>query len=334
MNVFLTGGTGNVGVAAVARLAGHGHAVTVVGRRPDMHVPGATYRQCDVADYDCTARLMRGHDAVVHLAAIPNPLGNPGRTVFHSNAQGTFNVFEAAAENGISRVVVASSINALGYFFGDRGFPMPYLPVDEHTPALTTDAYSFSKQVVEAIGRYFWERDGISSVCLRLPGVFPHERVLERQEEGAHPTELMTEILSRSDPDRHARLERMHAAYDRYRRANRWDTRSSGDTWPPLPDDLSEDEARLMHWKANLFVYLDELDSAQSIELGLTADYEGSHELFVNARRNSAGLPVADLARLFWPPVPEIRPQHEGDDCLVSIDRARDLLGFDPQWYF
>ncbi len=334
MKVFLTGGTGNVGAAAVARLVDHGHEVTVVGRRANADVPGATYRQCDVGDYDCVTALMRGHDSVVHLAAIPNPVGNPGRAVFHSNAQGTFHVFEAAAENGISRVVAASSINALGYFFGDRGFPIPYLPVDEHTPALATDAYSFSKQVVESIGRYFWERDGISSVCLRLPGVFPHERVLERQQEGAHPTELITEILGQRDSEREARLARMHDAYDRYRRANRWEHRERGDEWPPLPDDLSEDELRLMHWKANLFVYLDELDSAQSIELGLTADYEGSHPLFVNARRNSVGLPVAELAKLFWPPVTEIHPQHEGDDCAVSIDRARELLGFDPEWHF
>ncbi|MFW5717579.1 MAG: NAD-dependent epimerase/dehydratase family protein [Spirochaetota bacterium] len=334
MKVFLTGGTGNVGAAAVSRLVERGHEVTVVGRRAQMDVPGATYRQCDVGTYECVVREMNGHDSVVHLAAIPNPIGNPGRAVFHSNAQGTFHVFEAAAEHGISRVVVASSINALGYFFGDRGFPLPYLPVDEHTPALTTDAYSFSKQVVEDIARYFWERDRISSVCLRLPGVFSHERVLERQSEGAHPSELMTELLALPDAERLARLERMHGAYDRYRRANRWDTRERSDSMPPLPHDLSEDELRLMHWKANLFAYLDERDSAQSIELAATADYEGSHPLFVNARRNSAGLPVAELAKLFWPPVPEIRPQHEGDDCAVSIDRARELLGFDPRWHF
>lgn len=87
-----------------------------------------------------------------------------------------------------------------------------------------------------------------------------------------------------------------------------------------------------MGWKANLFAYIDELDSAQAIERGLTAGYDGSHPLFVNARRNSARLPVADLARLFWPPVPEIRLQWQGDDSLCSIDRARALIGFDPQW--
>lgn len=333
MRVFLTGGTGNVGEAAVARLVEHGHEVTVIGRRAEMNTPGATYRQCDILDYDLLESLVRGHDTIVHLAAIPNPIGVPGRTVFEANDLGTFNVFEAAAECGIGRVVAASSINAIGYFFGDRSPQVPYLPFDEESPGLTTDAYSFSKHVMEDIGRYFWERDGISSVLLRLPGVFSHERVLERQADGARPTPLMRELLAMPDTEREERLKRMHAAYDRYRRAHRYD-KVTTESPRPRPVELSEDELQVMHWKANLFVYVDELDSAQAIELGLTADYEGSHPLFINAHRNSTGLSVEELAKLYWPTVRDIKPQHEGDDCACSIDRARETLGFDPEWAF
>jgi nucleoside-diphosphate-sugar epimerase len=47
-------------------------------------------------------------------------------------------------------------------------------------PAITTDPYSFSKQIMEEIGAYFWRREGLSSVFLRLPGVY---EVTEENEE-------------------------------------------------------------------------------------------------------------------------------------------------------
>ena len=45
-------------------------------------------------------------------------------------------------------------------------------PIDEDHPTYTTDPYSFSKQVIEDIGAYFWRREGISSVFLRFPAVY------------------------------------------------------------------------------------------------------------------------------------------------------------------
>lgn len=336
MNIFLTGGSGRVGKAAVALLAERGHDVTVIGRSADVTLPGARYEQCDIMEYDRLESLMRGHDAVVHLAAIPDPIGNPGRALFAANDLGTFHVYEAAAKVGIRRVVSASSINALGYFFGDRSFPLPYAPVNEETPCLATDAYSFSKQVMERIGDYFWERDGISGVMLRLPGVFAHERVVEAKERGgASPSPLAQELLALPEDERNARLDRMHAAYDRHRRATRLDEMKR-ETLRELrrtaTEDLSVDELSFMHHHVNMYVYIDELDSAHAIERGLLADYEGCHPIFVNAQRNDAGLPVAELVKLFRPAIPELRPQHAGDDCFVSIDRARELIGFDPEW--
>ncbi|MFW5686082.1 MAG: NAD-dependent epimerase/dehydratase family protein, partial [Spirochaetota bacterium] len=108
MRVLLTGGTGNVGGAAVDRLVADGHEVTVIGRRAGLEVPGAAYLQADINDFDRLVSVMRGFDAIVHLAAHGSPFGQPGREVFRVNDLGTFNVYEAAAECGITRVVSAS----------------------------------------------------------------------------------------------------------------------------------------------------------------------------------------------------------------------------------
>lgn len=335
MRVLLTGGTGNVGKAAVARLSALDHGVTVIGRSAQSEVKNANYVQCDISDYDRLEEVMRGHDAVVHLAAHPSPVGLPGREVFRVNDLGTFNVFEAAAECGISRIVGASSINAVGYFFGDRGVRLSYLPIDEDHPSLATDAYSFSKQVMESIGEYFWERDRISSVMLRLPSVMAHERIVgDADHYRRYDLELIARLLSLPDSERRAELDRIQAGFDRYRRTHRSDKIVRSEWWrePDEASGLTRDEFFFMRHKVNFFTYVDELDSAQSIAKGLSAEYEGSHPLFINAKRNSLGLPVTDMAKLYGLDASAVRPAPEGDDTIVSIDRARELIGYEPEW--
>lgn len=336
MRLLLTGGTGNVGPAVIEHLAKAGHEVLTVGRRDHVDVPAGEYRQGDINDYDSLLAHMRGRDAVVHLAALASPVGRPGREVFRVNDLGTFNVFEAAAECGITRVVGASSINALGYFYGDRSFLLDYLPVDEEHPVLATDSYSFSKQVMEEIGRYFWERDRIASVMLRLPGVRRHHQVVDADGEYAkrYNGGFIRDLLALPDAGRRSEIERMQAAYDRLRRQQRAD-QTPRERWmklvPGETDYISQDELTFMINNVNFFTYLDDLDCARAIEKGLTGDFEGSHTLFINAHRNTIGLPLEEMAKLY-PGEPAVRDQRPGDDTLVSIDKARDLLGFEPAW--
>lgn len=180
MRVLVTGGRGSVGRAVVDRLVEKSHMVTVVGRS-EAEMEKAEYIACDVTDYDCLLPICEGKDAIVHLAAIPAPILGPDQEVFRVNCMGTFNVFEAAAQMGIDRVIPASSINALGYYFGKVQFPIAYFPIDEEHPTYTTDSYSFSKQIVEEIAAYYYRREGVESVCLRLPAVLSRDgEALER----------------------------------------------------------------------------------------------------------------------------------------------------------
>ncbi len=64
-------------------------------------------------------------------------------------------------------MVTASSINALGFNFGIKSFPIQYFPLDEAHPSFTTDAYSFSKQIIEEVAAYYWRQGG------HFGGVFP-----------------------------------------------------------------------------------------------------------------------------------------------------------------
>jgi len=329
MRILVTGGTGSVGQAAVARLVCVGHSVLVIGRRTGMDPDGAEYVPCDICDYATLCRAMDGCDAVVHLAAIPSP--KPGREhdVFRVNVSGTFNVFQAAADNGIKRVVQASSINALGANFGRTPVPVRYLPIDEEHPALTTDEYSLSKDMVEDIGEYFWRRDGISSAALRLPWVMnTGAPFFGRLVEAVRSVrERLQEVLDGPAPAREALVENVEAQLRRLRslRAERQPT------WHHARDSIADPLVRaLVLALPDFCTIVDDRDSAQSIDRALGADYEGAHALFINDGLNTLGVESETLARVFFADVTARKHPLRGRETLLSIDRARSLIGYEP----
>ena len=171
MKVLVTGGAGNIGKHTVKRLVEEGYSVKALDLQREVSVENAEYVVCDITNIKNLKREMKGCDAVLHLAAYNLPWSASGEEIFRVNCYGTYCVFQAAALTGIKRVVVASSINALGFFFGCEYPTVHYLPIDEKHPRYTTDPYSFSKEILEEIAGYFWRREGISSVCIRMGGV-------------------------------------------------------------------------------------------------------------------------------------------------------------------
>ena len=334
MRVLITGGTGSVGKAVVERLVGHGHQVKVIGRSADKELVGAEYSVCDITSYPELREAVRGFDTVVHLAAVPNPSAVSSEQVFTANAQGTFNVYKACEEEGIKRVVQASSINALGVFYGRKPAPFEYLPVDEEHPCVSSDVYSFSKHVIEDIGDYYWRRSGISGVALRLPWVAPrsmHERNSERQKTLGG---LCERLLKLSADERADWFSSAWKKYNEIRALGVLENR-------PLSDQLKLDHPEwfgdgwyAMMNRVNFFTCLDERDSAQAIEKGLLGSYEGHHPLFVNDDQNWTGIPTRTLIDLFYPDVTRFKKTLSGTDTLVNIDRARQLLGFEVEYSF
>ena len=335
MRVLITGGTGSVGKAATERLVRSGWDVLVVGRRAGMEIPGAAYAACDVTCYDDLREKMRGCDAVVHLAAIANPCSHPGQEVLRVNVLGTVHVFEAAAKEGIRRVVQASSINAFGCFWSLVEFDhVRYFPIDEALASCTTDPYSFSKEVIEDVGAYYWRREGISSVALRLPWVHPREYGTgeDHRREVARTTAILDEVAALPEAQRLARLAAVREKTMAYRRKRPFEygAKERG----VRRDELKGDPLCGMYVgaRANFWTFVDERDSAQAIEKGLTAEYEGSHVLFVNDSHNWLLYDTEKLLGVFFPEVTRRTRPIPGAESLVSIDRARELIGFEPEY--
>ena len=170
MRILITGGAGLVGTPISERFLQLGWDVRVIGVDRDCPISGVDYRVCDIRDAAALEKQVEGCDAIVHLAAIPSPRTHPNPELFHINVAGTYNVFEAAARAGIKRIVQASSINAIGGYWGCDDRRYDYFPLDEAHPLHTTDAYSFSKQLVEEIAAYYWRRAAYQLRLFSLAG--------------------------------------------------------------------------------------------------------------------------------------------------------------------
>ncbi|MEV0596768.1 NAD-dependent epimerase/dehydratase family protein [Nonomuraea cavernae] len=183
MNVVVTGAHGKVGRAATQALLDAGHEVTAVdvGRpvfeRPE---PGAPhYFQADLTDAGQAYAAVRGADAVVHAAAIPDPTGNAPHVLFQNNLMSTFNVLEAAIRFGVARFVNISSEAVPGFFFADRPCLPDYAPVDEEHPIRPQDPYAIAKHFGEQLMDAAVRRSDIRCLSLR-PSWVQHEGNYER----------------------------------------------------------------------------------------------------------------------------------------------------------
>jgi UDP-glucose 4-epimerase len=183
MRVLVTGARGKVGRAAVTALMGAGHDVRAtdlfppVFERPEHGEP--EYVQANLTDAGDVFAVVRGAEAVVHAAAIPEPTRNPPHVVFHNNLMATFNAIEAAIRFGASRFVNISSETVPGFFFPEREFLPDYVPVDEEHPIRPQDPYATAKFFGELLMDAAVRRSDIRCISIR-PSWVQHEGNYER----------------------------------------------------------------------------------------------------------------------------------------------------------
>ncbi len=173
MKVLVTGAHGKVGRALVPALMLAGHDV----RASDLTRPtwdrlqdpreAEDYWQVDLTDAGSVDALVRGCEAVVHTAAIPQPIHNPPHVVFGNNLMSTFNLLEAAIAAGVRRLVAFSSETVPGFIFAHRAFEPDYLPVDEEHPVRPQDSYATAKWFGELLMERAPERADIATISIR-----------------------------------------------------------------------------------------------------------------------------------------------------------------------
>lgn len=122
--------------------------------RPDCHI-------ADFSKLGDWTRHLAGADTVVHLAADRSPDASWGSSVAN-NMNATLNLYHAASQHNVRRVVFASS----NWVQGGYRFSSEKL-----TPALDpkpVNAYGVSKLFGERMGEFFASEHGLSVICLRI----------------------------------------------------------------------------------------------------------------------------------------------------------------------
>ncbi|KAK3504313.1 hypothetical protein B0T13DRAFT_452923 [Neurospora crassa] len=184
MKIAITGARGTVGQEVVRLCANQGHATVQINRTPedpDPSTPKTEMRTADAAsDYDAVLKAFEGCDAVIHLAAIPDPVDKDDHKVHSNNVCAAFNGMRAAAELGIQKFCYASSVNAIGLVYSNQPLEFDYFPIDEEITQKPTDAYALAKEEAETqartIARWF---PGMKIACLRIHQVAPKKEVEE-----------------------------------------------------------------------------------------------------------------------------------------------------------
>jgi UDP-glucose 4-epimerase len=169
----ITGGAGFIGSALVRALLAAGREVHVIDNLSSGTLSNLqevqnqiVFHQLDLRHYAEIAPVIAGAHRVFHLAAIPSvPKSIDQPVLSHEvNIDGTFNLFRAAAEGKVGRVVYAASSSA----YGDT----PVLPKVETMHPQPKSPYALQKLVGEYYASVFSDCFHLSTVSLRFFNVF------------------------------------------------------------------------------------------------------------------------------------------------------------------
>lgn len=192
--VFFTGGAGWIGLHTVPMLLERGYNVRIFdnmfrGDRDRVAELVATGR-VELVDQDvryggAVHKAMKGCESVIHFAAVSinKSLADPYESM-EINTIGNHNVFAAAADHGVRRVVFASSASV----YGDP----EKIPMHEDDPLHPLTPYCISKRTGEDLLGFYQRQAGLSWLALRFFNVYG-----EGQKTTAYYTSVINHFIAR-----------------------------------------------------------------------------------------------------------------------------------------
>jgi CDP-glucose 4,6-dehydratase len=176
VKALVTGGRGFAGSWLARALVETGSQVTSLDRDGDspsgLELQGIAAEVDDTVgelrDLELVAKLIRDNsiDSVFHLAAqaIVGDANSSPIPTFRTNIEGTWVVLEACRENGVERVVVASSDKAYG--------PHEQLPYTEDSALQPVFPYDVSKAATDLIAQSYWHTYGLPVAVTRFANLY------------------------------------------------------------------------------------------------------------------------------------------------------------------
>jgi uronate dehydrogenase len=160
--ILITGAAGDVGTHLRRELAGQ-YNLRLSDIKPVKKLAaGEKSMPGDIARMGDMRRVTKGVDAIVHLGGFA--VEGPWDMILHANIAGCYNTFEAARQNGVKRILFASSNHATGFYRRDR-------KIDHRVYPRPDSRYGLSKVFGEQLGSLYADKYGMQVFCMRIGNV-------------------------------------------------------------------------------------------------------------------------------------------------------------------
>ena len=121
----------------------------------------------DLADAAAVNVMVAGVDAIIHLGGIS--VEGPFGPILQANILGLYNLYEAARKNAVKRVVFASSNHVTGFYRQGETITADHPPRPD-------GMYGLSKAFGEDLSRFYFDRYGVETACVRIGSSFPEPK--------------------------------------------------------------------------------------------------------------------------------------------------------------
>ena len=163
--IVFTGASGGIGTMTRPLLAKLYPGLVLSDRvRPKDLQPGETFVAADLTKPEEVAAAAKGAHSIIHLGG--HSVEGAWDQILQANIIGCYNVFEAARQAGVKRVIFASSNHAVGFYPRKR-------KIRTDVTVRPDSRYGVSKAFGEALGALYADKHGIAVTCLRIGNVGP-----------------------------------------------------------------------------------------------------------------------------------------------------------------
>ena len=163
--IVFTGASGGIGTMTRPLLAKLYPGLVLSDRvRPNDLQPGETFVAADLTRPEEVAAAVKGAHSIIHLGG--HSVEGTWDQILQANIIGCYNVFEAARQAGVKRVIFASSNHAVGFYPRKR-------KIRTDVTVRPDSRYGVSKAFGEALGALYADKHGIAVTCLRIGNVGP-----------------------------------------------------------------------------------------------------------------------------------------------------------------
>jgi uronate dehydrogenase len=166
--LLLTGAAGGLGLALRERLKANCDVLRLSDKVAFGDAgPREEVVLADLADAAAVHAMVQGVGAIVHLGGVSTEA--PFEPILQANIVGVYNLYEAARKHGVRRIIFASSNHVTGYYRQGE-------TINAGHPPRPDGLYGVSKAFGEDLSRFYFDRYGIETACVRIGSSFPEPR--------------------------------------------------------------------------------------------------------------------------------------------------------------